>query len=194
MSDNATENPSEYEILQQKYNSLQKEIIEMKNQVLKVNCIKEVLPPHYEEDMQRLRQLETRTKKLQKIVDLGNISGLQTLIEQYVLFSRTQLKKISLEMQFSEYGDVESKSIEEFVEYLDHIRSELHNLILFQEKNLRNPLLNQCDEEMAGIVNELLNKTNFIKLSNKRLNELFFTLQTFRHIIDEFKEEPEIHE
>lgn len=194
MSDNATENPSEYEILQQKYNSLQKEIIEMKNQVLKVNCIKEVLPPHYEEDMQRLRQLETRTKKLQKIVDLGNISGLQTLIEQYVLFSRTQLKKISLEMQFSEYGDVESKSIEEFVEYLDHIRSELHNLILFQEKNLRNPLLNQCDEEMAGIVNELLNKTNFIKLSNKRLNELFFTLQTFRHIIDEFKEEPEIYE
>ena len=194
MSDNATENPSEYEILQQKYNSLQKEIIEMKNQVLKVNCIKEVLPPHYEEDMQRLRQLETRTKKLQKIVDLGNISGLQTLIEQYVLFSRTQLKKISLEMQFSEYGDVESKIIEEFVEYLDHIRSELHNLILFQEKNLRNPLLNQCDEEMAGIVNELLNKTNFIKLSNKRLNELFFTLQTFRHIIDEFKEEPEIHE
>lgn len=188
------ENPSEYEILQQKYNSLQKEIIEMKNQVLKVNCIKEVLPPHYEEDMQRLRQLETRNKKLQKIVDLGNISGLQTLIEQYVLFSRTQLKKISLEMQFSEYGDVESKIIEEFVEYLDHIRSELHNLILFQEKNLRNPLLNQCDEEMAGIINELLNKTNFIKLSNKRLNELFFTLQTFRHIIDEFKEGPEIHE
>lgn len=179
----------EIEELQQENDELKKQNILMQNKVIKVEQIKEVAPPNYHSDMQRLKQLELRCKKLQKFMDYGNISGLQTLIEQFMAYSRTQLKKISIELQMSEYGDSENDILKEFVEYLDHIRQELHSFIDFQEKSLKSPVLNQCEEIMSGIIDDFTKPESFNDLSEAKLKELFYTLQTFRQIIQQYKEE-----
>lgn len=184
----------EIEQLQQENEELKKQNILMQNKVIKVEQIKEVPPPNYDSDMQKLKQLELRCKRLQKFMDYGNMSGLQTLIEQFRAYSRTQLKKISTELQMVEYGDDENDALKEFVEYIDHIRKELYSFVDFQEKSFKNPVLNQCEEIMTAIIDDFMKPETFKNLSEGKLKELFYTLQTFRQIIHQYKEENESDE
>ena len=182
------------ELLRRENEQLKRERIGFKNQIIKVEKIKEVLPASYTADMQRLKQLELRCRKLQKIVDYGNISGLQTLIEQFTTYSRAQLKKISMEMQLVEYGEIEDKLIQEFIAYLDYTRDELHNLVLLQEKKFfENLLLVQCEEEIAKIMGAFQRTEKMVNLQDEKLKELFYTLQSFNKILQQYFSD-EVHD
>lgn len=187
-------NNLDIELLRRENEQLKREKIGFKNQVIKVEKIKEVLPASYTADMQRLKQLELRCRKLQKIVDYGNISGLQTLIEQFTTYSRAQLKKISMEMQLVEYGEIEDKLIQEFIAYLDYTRDELHNLVLLQEKKFfENLLLVQCEEEIAKIMGAFQRTEKMVNLQDEKLKELFYTLQSFNKILQQYFSD-EVHD
>lgn len=187
-------NNLDIELLRRENEQLKRERIGFKNQIIKVEKIKEVLPASYTADMQRLKQLELRCRKLQKIVDYGNISGLQTLIEQFTTYSRAQLKKISMEMQLVEYGEIEDKLIQEFIAYLDYTRDELHNLVLLQEKKFfENLLLVQCEEEIAKIMGAFQRTEKMVNLQDEKLKELFYTLQSFNKILQQYFSD-EVHD
>jgi len=183
------------ETLRRENERLKQEKIIIQKNVLKVEKIKEVLPPNYETDMRRLKYLETQCRKLQKMIDYGNISSLQTLIEQFTAYSRVQLKKISVEMQLTEYGESESQSIQEFITYLGFVKEELHNLIFLQSKNFfKSPLHNQCEDEMAKILFYFQQTEKLIELPDEKLKELFFTLQSFNEILEQYFREGQADE
>lgn len=190
-------NESDIEILRRENEQLKKEKLLIQNQVMKVEKIREILPANYQLNMQRLKQLEVRCHRLQKIVDFGNISGLQTLIEQFTTYSRAQLKKISTEMQFTEYGDIENKSVQDFIFYLDYIKEELCKLVPLQapEKFLENQLLSECKKEMSHIVDKFHNTKKITNLKDEKIKELFYTLQSFNQILQQyFSDEAKKHE
>ena len=50
-----------------------------------------------------LRKIREENVKLKHIIAYGNISTLETLIEQYMDYSRIHLKKIAIEIHLTDY-------------------------------------------------------------------------------------------
>lgn len=82
-------------------------------------------------EMKRLRE---ENRKLKHIISYGNISTLETLIDQYMDFSRIHLKKIALEIQLTEYEKSGAEKVLELIEHLECVENELHKLIAVGEE------------------------------------------------------------
>ena len=61
----------------------------------------------FSEDSEKLRRelkrVREENRKLKHIISYGNISTLETLIDQYMDYSRIYLKKIAIEIQLTDY-------------------------------------------------------------------------------------------
>lgn len=92
----------------------------------------------FSEDGEKLRQelkrVREENRKLKQIISYGNMSTLETLIDQYMDYSRIHLKKIALEIQLTEYEQSGTDKVMELIEHLECLKEELHKLIAISEE------------------------------------------------------------
>ena len=81
-----------------------------------------------------LKRVREENRKLKHIISYGNISTLETLIDQYMDYSRIHLKKIALEIQLTDYEKSGTDKVMELIEHLECIKEELHKLIAVNEE------------------------------------------------------------
>ena len=81
-----------------------------------------------------LKRVREENRKLKHIISYGNISTLETLIDQYMDYSRIHLKKIALEIQLTDYEKSGTDKVMELIEHLECIKEELHQLIAVSEE------------------------------------------------------------
>ena len=81
-----------------------------------------------------LKKIKEENRKLKHIISYGNISTLETLIDQYMDYSRIHLKKIAIEINLTEYEKKGTDKVIELIEHLEHVKEELHKLIGISEE------------------------------------------------------------
>ena len=92
----------------------------------------------FSDDNEKLRRELKRVReencRLKHIISYGNMSMLETLIDQYMDYSRIHLKKIALEMQLTDYEQSGTDKVMELIEHLECLKEELHKLIAISEE------------------------------------------------------------
>ena len=81
-----------------------------------------------------LRKVREENTKLKQIISYGNISTLETLIEQYMDYSRIHLKKIAVEIHLTDYEKNSTEKVMELIEHLECVENELHQMIGMKEE------------------------------------------------------------
>ena len=81
-----------------------------------------------------LKRVREENRKLKHIISYGSISTLETLIDQYMDYSRIYLKKIALEIQLTDYEQSGTDKVMELIEHLECLKEELHKLIAISEE------------------------------------------------------------
>ena len=81
-----------------------------------------------------LKRVREENRKLKHIISYGNMSTLETLIDQYMDSSRMYLKKIAIEIQLTDYEKSGTDKVMELIENLEHIKEELYKLIEISEE------------------------------------------------------------
>lgn len=81
-----------------------------------------------------LRKIREENAKLKQIISYGNISTLETLIEQYMDYSRIHLKKIAMEIHLTDYEKNSTEKVMGLIEHLEYIENELHQMIGLKEE------------------------------------------------------------
>ena len=81
-----------------------------------------------------LRKVREENTKLKQIISYGNISTLETLIEQYMDYSRIHLKKIAVEIHLTDYEKNSTEKVMELIEHLECVENELHKMIGMKEE------------------------------------------------------------
>ena len=59
---------------------------------------------------------------------------LETLIDQYMDYSRIYLKKIAIEIQLTDYEQSGTDKVIELIEHLECLKEKLHKLIAMSEE------------------------------------------------------------
>ena len=131
------------------------------------------------------KELETARKQnqhLQKIISLGNISTLSTLIEQYLAFSQVQFKKIAQEIQLTDYSRDNVEKVIHLLEHLDYARKELHVFIDLHEEGIvgLNPHFQKCIFKAAAIVRDLEGIGSLLDMGEEEAAELERLLTQFQ--------------
>lgn len=92
----------------------------------------------FSDDNEKLRRELKRVReencRLKHIISYGNMSMLETLIDQYMDYSRIHLKKIALEIQLTDYEQSGTDKVMELIEHLECLKEELHKLIAMSEE------------------------------------------------------------
>lgn len=81
-----------------------------------------------------LKRVREENRKLKHIISYGNMSTLETLVDQYMDSSRMYLKKIAIEVQLTDYEKSGTDKVMELIENLEHIKEELYKLIEISEE------------------------------------------------------------
>lgn len=81
-----------------------------------------------------LKRVREENRKLKHIISYGNMSTLETLVDQYMDSSRMYLKKIAIEIQLTDYEKSGTDKVMELIEHLEHIKEELYKLIEISEE------------------------------------------------------------
>ena len=81
-----------------------------------------------------LKRVREENRKLKHIISYGNMSTLETLIDQYMDSGRMYLKKIAMEIQLTDYEKSGTDKVLELIEHLEHIKEELYKLIEISEE------------------------------------------------------------
>lgn len=81
-----------------------------------------------------LKRVREENRRLKHIISYGNMSTLETLIDQYMYYSRIHLKKIAIEIQLTDYEKSGTDKVMELIEHLEHIKEELYKLIEISEE------------------------------------------------------------
>ena len=123
----------------------------------------ETMPADYEELKRENKRQRDRIAKLAMIVEHGNISTLDSLIEDYTNFSRDKLKKIAVETCCTNFSAVEVKKVLSLVEYLNYVGGELYGLVSIYEQGrfLGNPKYQLCGMKLVELQN-LVNQKNLL--------------------------------
>lgn len=92
----------------------------------------------FSDDNEKLRRELKRVReencRLKHIISYGNMSMLEILIDQYMDYSRIQLKKIALEIQLTDYEQSGTDKVMDLIEHLESLKEELHKLIAISEE------------------------------------------------------------
>ena len=142
----------------------------------------EVMPGELETLKKELETTRQQNLHLQKIISLGNISTLSTLIEQYLSFSQVQFKKIAQEIQLTDYSRDNVEKVIRLLEHLDYARKELHVFIDLHEEGIvgLNPHFQKCIFTATAISRELEEIGLLIDMSEEEAGELHRLLTGFQ--------------
>ena len=81
-----------------------------------------------------LKRVREENRKLKHIISYGDMSTLETLIDQYMDSGRMYLKKIALEIQLTDYEKSGTDKVMELIEHLEYIKEEMYKLIEISEE------------------------------------------------------------
>lgn len=142
----------------------------------------ETMPGELETLKKELETTRQQNLHLQKIISLGNISTLSTLIEQYLSFSQVQFKKIAQEIQLTDYSRDNVEKVIRLLEHLDYARKELHVFIDLHEEGIvgLNPHFQKCIFAATAISRELEEIGLLIDMSEEEAGELHRLLTGFQ--------------
>ena len=129
-----------------------------------------------------LRRAQEENHKLKHIISYGSISTLETLIDQYMEYSRVHLKKIAVEIHLTDYAKDSLEKVMELVEHLEYVKIELEKLIEINEEGLLvgNETL-QSDVKMSKtIIHELEEIVHLQKLDDEKSKGLQKVLRIFQ--------------
>lgn len=124
------------------------------------------------EDNEKIRQELKRTReeneKLKYIISYGNISTLETLIDQYMDYSRVHLKRIAMEIHMTDYEKGSTEKVLELIEHLEYVENELHQLIAMKDKGRNISMLEDLmkrneEKEKIPLSGDLLYPESLIK-------------------------------
>ena len=121
---------------------------------------------------QEMRKIKEENRKLKEIISYGKISTLETMIEQYMDYSRIHMKKIAMEISMTEYEKNSTEKVMELIEHLEYIANELHKMIAMKEEgrvtdneNVRKAI--RIAREMLPILEYIIHlKINMEKVEN----------------------------
>ena len=150
----------------------------------------ELLPGEVEILKKELETARKQNRELQKIISLGNISTLSTLIEQYLAFSQVQFKKIAQEIQLTDYSRDNVEKVIRLLEHLDYARKELHVFIDLHEEGIAglNPHFQKCLFTATAVSRELEGIGLLIDMSEEEAEELHRLLTKFRQELEKCAE------
>lgn len=97
------------------------------------------------------RRLKEIIAKQTRLLSYGRVSNLSSLIDEYMMFSRTQLKKIDAELSLVNCFEDDAEKVTLFIEYLQHS----HEVLLrYYDPNAEyaNPTGNMFREEWSEIM------------------------------------------
>ncbi|MBR0283991.1 MAG: hypothetical protein IJQ78_02110 [Selenomonadaceae bacterium] len=142
----------------------------------------ETMPGELETLKKELETTRQQNLHLQKIISLGNISTLSTLIEQYLSFSQVQFKKIAQEIQLTDYSRDNVEKVIRLLEHLDYARKELHVFIDLHEEGIvgLNPHFQKCIFTATAISRELEEIGLLIDMSEEEAGGLHRLLTGFQ--------------
>ena len=144
----------------------------------------------YEALKKDLKAAQQENQRLQKIISLGNISTLSTLIEQYLAFSQTQFRKIAREIQLTDYSRDNVEKVIRLLDHLEYAKKELHVFIDLHEEGIVgiHPRLQNCLFMGAAIVQDLERLGTMLDMSEERTTELQDMLREFQLLLGKFIE------
>lgn len=153
-----------------------------------LNCAMEGKSSENNEKLKReLKRVKEENRKLKHIICYGNLSTLETLIDQYMDYSRIHLKKIALEIQLTEYEKSGIDKVMELIEHLEHIKEELHKLIAIGEEGA--VFHNESLKHDVKIAREMIPKFEEIvqlHIDSSKSNELEKVLMEFAQKVNKY--------
>lgn len=137
-----------------------------------------------------LKRAQEENRKLKHVLAYGNISTLETLIEQYMEYSRVHLKKIVMEIQLTDYETESYERVKELIEHLEYVKLEIEKLIEVNEEGfLSDNEKLQKDVKMAKkIIQKLEELVHIRQLEEDKSERLQEVLQKFQEDLKEVTE------
>ena len=135
-----------------------------------------------EKFQKELSKVKEENRKLKHIIAYGNISILETLIDQYMDYSRMHLKKIAMEIQLTDYEKDSLEKVMELVDHFEYVKIELERLIEINEEGLLADNENlQADIKLSKTIMHRLEKiVHLKKLDEDKSEELQKILRIFQ--------------
>lgn len=125
----------EYELMKKRFHSVLLDNERLRKEgVITIRKIKTVEPPDYKSNKALLREKEKRIKKLEQIIEYGNISTVESIVNEYKLLSVKYFDKLSRELQSYSICREEREELLELLAYLEKIRNELEKFIFVNSK------------------------------------------------------------
>lgn len=86
-------------------------------------------PSDYQEIKSRLKELEEENNRLKLYLKYGDVSVIETTVQEFQVFTRAKLKRIVRDYQLLDAGRNERHTIQLLIKFLDDTIEELQNLI-----------------------------------------------------------------
>ena len=144
----------------------------------------------YEALKKDLKTAQKENQKLQKIISLGSISTLSTLIDQYLAFSQAHFRKIAREIQLTDYSRDNVEKVIRLLDHLEYARKELHVFIDLHEEGIAglHPRFQSCLFTGTAIVHDLERLGTLLDMSEEQTVELQEMLREFQYVLEKFIE------
>lgn len=138
----------------------------------------EVTPPDYNELKLRARKQEKIIKKYEQMFALGGVSDLTILIDNFIDSAKSQLKKISMEIECTSYDKQQIQRIIKLCDFLDQSREELYSFIETAEqgKFINNADFRKVLMDIKLLTERLNNKQKLYKIPEEELPTMHQTL------------------
>ena len=119
--------------------------------------------------------------KLKHIISFGGISTLDTLVDQYMNSSRSQLKKIATEIVLTDFLPDTFNKVHQLIEHLDSVKLQLEYLIEIDEDGLliNNPPFKNDVKLAKSIIHILEILIHLEKFDENKSEKLQDILQSF---------------
>ncbi|MBO6210430.1 MAG: hypothetical protein J6N99_07035 [Schwartzia sp.] len=88
----------------------------------------------------QVRELSLRCKMQEKVLAASGCATLQSLLDQFVIYSKTQLKQIRTEIRFLEFDPDAAVAIYQFREFLLSIHTQLGEFMALPDKVLHSEM------------------------------------------------------
>ena len=128
-----------------------------------------------------LIKVQEKNLKLKHIIPFGGISTLDTLVDQYMNSSRSQLKKIATEIVLTDFLPDTFNKVHQLIEHLDSVKLQLEYLIEIDEDGLliNNPPFKNDIKLAKSIIHILEILIHLEKFDENKSEKLQDILQSF---------------
>jgi len=164
--------------------TLHRELVILRNQFIKAKK-QEPYPADYLSLKQQVKDFKSRCFRQEKIINSGNLSSLQTLIDQYTMASKTFLKRFSIEFQLCEWTTYEQHEVEDIISFLTYMIKSLQELV-------PGSVIFEIYKEEAAIAKELQRINGLGQLSEATMQDLSEVLVSFHRALRKYSASPTI--